>query len=52
MEAKDLEDLIRDTEEIKEIINCDAPIEIKLKMISNVVYSKPHYFKMMTNGEK
>ena len=35
----------RDMEEIEEIINCDAAAEIKLKMISNIVHSKPHHFK-------
>lgn len=35
----------RDMKEIEEIINCDADAEIKLKMISNIVYSKSHYFK-------
>lgn len=35
----------RDIEEIEEIINCDANTEIKLKMISSIIHSKPHYFK-------
>lgn len=35
----------KDMEEIEEVINCDANAEIKLKMISNIVHSKPHYFK-------
>lgn len=39
----------RDIEEIKEIMECDADAEIKLKMISNVVYSKPHYFRETTD---
>ncbi len=37
----------RDMEEIEEAIKCDADAEIKLKMISNIVYSKPHYFKTL-----
>jgi len=37
----------RNMEEIEEIINCDADAEIKLEMISNIVYSKPHYFKIL-----
>jgi len=35
----------KDMEEIEEVINCDADAEIKLKMISNIVHSKSHYFK-------
>ena len=40
---------IRDMEEIYEIMNCDVygefDAKIKFKMISNIIYSKPHYFK-------
>lgn len=43
---------IRDMEEIYEIMNCDVYGEfdarIKFKMISNVIYSKQHYFKPKT----
>lgn len=39
------QELSKDMEEIGEIINCDANAEIKLKMITNIIYSKPHYFK-------
>ena len=35
----------RDIEEIEEVINCDADAETKCKMISNILTSKPHYFK-------
>ena len=41
-----LQESSKDMEEIEEIINCDADAEIKLKMISNIVHSKPHYFKV------
>lgn len=42
----------RDMEEISEILNCDADAEIKLKMISNIVHSKPHYFKALSQEPK
>lgn len=42
----------RDMEEIEEVINCDANAEIKLKMISNIVYSESHYFKTLEQEPK
>lgn len=35
----------RNMEEIKEIMECDADIETKYKMISNILTAKPHYFE-------
>ena len=42
----------RNMEEIEEVINCDADAEIKCKMISNIVHSKPHYFKTLEQKPK
>lgn len=39
------QELSRDMEEIKEVINCDADAETKCKMISNILTTKPHYFE-------
>ena len=35
----------RDMEEINNIMECDADIETKYKMISNILTAKPHYFE-------
>lgn len=35
----------RDMKEIEEVINCDADVETKCKMISNILTAKPHYFE-------
>lgn len=35
----------RDMEEIREIMECDADVETKCKMISNILTAKPHYFE-------
>lgn len=35
----------RDMKEIEEIINCDADVKTKIKMISNILTAKPHYFE-------
>jgi hypothetical protein len=48
---KTKQELSRDIEEIKEIVNCDADAEIKINMITNIIYSKPHYFKTLQQEE-
>lgn len=45
--SRDMEEMSRDIEEIKEVINCDVDAEAKCKMISNILISKPHYFEKL-----
>lgn len=40
-----------DMEEIKEIVECDADIETKYNMISNILTAKPHYFEKQETCE-
>jgi len=40
----------RDMKEIRELISCDADAETKLKMISNILTAKPHYFEKPQTG--
>ena len=42
----------RDIEEIAEIMKCDADAETKLKMISNILSAKPHYFELSKEPKK
>ena len=46
------QELSRDTVEIQEILNCDADDETKLRMITNIMHSKPHYFKALEQKPK
>ena len=36
---------LKDIEEIREVMSCDADAANKCKMISNILTAKPHYFK-------
>ena len=39
------EELVRNMEEITQIMKCDADAETKCKMVSEIVNGKSHYFK-------